>query len=163
MRPRVVEVERHSTPKRAPQRQGHAVIGRLAGIHPGRHGAALDVEKRIASCDGQALTFNVRAGGIAIQRMETVEVAAVVVAVAALEIIRRRTSREHSILETRPQILDERKSRHDARILLHCGRRQSGIIERAHLRIVLLPGDSRFRFLEILQRSEDITLQQQPV
>src|SRR5262245_2501967 len=99
MRPGVIEVKTHAIPKGATQRDGHTVKRRFAGIHPRWHGTALYWKERIAPSDGQALSREIRTGGISIQRMEAIQIASIVVAVHTPKIIRRGTPRKTDIFK----------------------------------------------------------------
>src|SRR6266567_3175487 len=163
MRQGVVKVKADSIAKRAAQRQGHTVKCRLARIHPRWHGAALNREESIASRDSQALARNVRARGVAIEGVEAIEIAAIVVAVHALEVIRRRAARKRDISKTGEQVLHKWESGNELRVLLDRSRCDTPIVQRSNLSVVLFPCDARFRVFEILQRSVYIAFQQKPM
>src|SRR4029077_16167693 len=107
MRPGVIEVEAHTVMEGPAQGQGHAMVGRLTGIHPRRHRTALDVKKRVAAGNGYALARKVRVRLVTIQSVQAIQVTSIVVAVDALIVIRRSTARKTDVLQCRKHVLNK--------------------------------------------------------
>src|SRR5215471_15621984 len=99
MRPGVVEIKTKSVPEGTAQRNSHPVKRSFTCVHPRGHGTALNREERITSCDGEALSREVGTGRVAIQGMQAIEIASVVVAVYAPEVICRRASRKTDVFQ----------------------------------------------------------------
>ena len=64
------------------------MVGPRAGVHPRWHRAALHREKRVAAGFGQAFAVDVRAGGVAVHRVEAIEEAPAVIVIDAVEVVR---------------------------------------------------------------------------